>query len=157
MVRLESLPDEEQPLRDTDAVSWQLGQEKPAHHTLCNTKKAGELSGGFWGLLFSLVFPVLGLPAGAASQAAPGVISGHRDQRRSGQDHAGHFGAVHLASDHAALDRAANKFRDTDAEIIRTSLSKEHEARLREASARDERPTAARPGAQAGPALTPSP
>lgn len=34
MVRLESLPDEEQPLRDTDVVSWQLGQGKPARSWL---------------------------------------------------------------------------------------------------------------------------
>jgi hypothetical protein len=32
MVRLESLPGEEQPLQDADVVSWELGQEKPAHH-----------------------------------------------------------------------------------------------------------------------------
>jgi uncharacterized membrane protein len=146
MVRLESLPGEEQPLRDADVVSWELGQKMSAHHALYNTKKAGESSGGFWGLLFSLVFSLLGLSAGTASQAASGVTSGHRDQRlllqrRSGQDHAGHFGAVHLRVGPTRHSTgAADKFRDTDAEIIRTSLSKEHEAGLREASARDERP-----------------
>jgi hypothetical protein len=49
MVRLESLPGEEQPLRDADVASWELGQEMSAHHALYNTKKAGELravSGG---------------------------------------------------------------------------------------------------------------
>jgi hypothetical protein len=74
MVRLESLPGEEQPLQDADVVSWELGQEKPAHHALYNTKKEGCLSGGFWGLLFGLVFPVPGLPAGAASEAPWGHI-----------------------------------------------------------------------------------
>jgi hypothetical protein len=38
MVRLESLPCEEQPLQDADVVSWELGQEKPAHHAL-NTRR----------------------------------------------------------------------------------------------------------------------
>jgi uncharacterized membrane protein len=107
----------------------------------------------FWGLLFSLVFacsacrpaPRAKRPLGSYQDIG---ISDVRDKITLGTS-----ALFIFAPDHAALDRAAGKFRDTDAEIISASLSKEHEARLREAFAQDQRPTAVRPGA--GPAPDP--
>jgi hypothetical protein len=160
MVRLESLPGEEQPLRDADVVSWQLGQEMSAHHKLYNTKKEGCLSGGS-GVALQPRLPGA-RPAGRRRE--PSGLWGHIRISGSATPSSATFGtrsrrALRRCSSsrrtNPALDRAADKFRDTDAEIIRTSLSKEHEARLREAFAQYQRPTAARPGAQAGPAPDP--
>jgi uncharacterized membrane protein len=95
------------------------------------------LGGGFWGLLLGLVFacsacrptPRAKRPLGSHQDIG---ISDVRDKITPGTS-----ALFIFASDHAALDRAADNFRDTDAEIISTSLSKEHEARLREAFAQD--------------------
>jgi uncharacterized membrane protein len=95
------------------------------------------LGGGFWGLLLGLVFacsacrptPRAKRPLGSHQDIG---ISDVRDKITPGTS-----ALFIFASDHAALDQAADNFRDTDAEIISTSLSKEHEARLREAFAQD--------------------
>jgi hypothetical protein len=121
MVRLESLPDEEQPLRDADVSSWQLGQEKPAHHTLYNTKKEGCLSGGSGGCSSASSSPCSARrPAPRAKRPLGSYqdigISDVRDKITPGTS-----ALFIFASDHAALDRAADEFRDTDAEIIRTA------------------------------------
>ena len=69
-------------VQDAAVVSWEVGRKKPKTRELHDTKKAGALGGGFWGLLFGLIFfvPILGLirisnncrlPVIAASRAIP--------------------------------------------------------------------------------------
>src|SRR5215469_13960029 len=43
-------------LQDAAVVSWEPGRSKPKTRELHSAKKAGALGGGFWGLLFGLIF-----------------------------------------------------------------------------------------------------
>src|SRR5258707_1651139 len=56
---------------DAAVVSWEVGKKKPRTRERRDTRKAGALGGGFWGLLFSLIFfiPILGLAIGAPNGA----------------------------------------------------------------------------------------
>ena len=50
-------------VQDAAVVSWEAGRKKPKTEQMHDTKKGGALGGGFWGLLFGLIFfiPILGL------------------------------------------------------------------------------------------------
>jgi uncharacterized membrane protein len=73
MEKLESLETQQQLIQVHDAavVTWPVGAKKPKTMEMHDTAKAGALGGGFWGLLFGLIFfiPLLGLAIGAASGA----------------------------------------------------------------------------------------
>jgi uncharacterized membrane protein len=87
-------------LHDVAVVSWEVGKKKPKTHEIHDTAAAGALGGGFWGLLFGLIFfiPPLGLAVGAASGALIGSMRdvGISDDfiRDVREGHAGHVGAV---------------------------------------------------------------
>lgn len=123
---------------DAAVVSWPAGARKPATHEMHDAKSAGALGGGFWGLLFGLIFfvPLLGVAIGAASGAILGsmkevgisetFISEVRDKVTPGTS------ALFALTADAVPDRVAEAFSQTRPELIRTSLSAEQEARLRE-------------------------
>ncbi|HET9895475.1 MAG TPA: DUF1269 domain-containing protein [Streptosporangiaceae bacterium] len=124
---------------DAATVSWEEGRKKPKTRELRDTKKAGALGGGFWGLLFGLIFfiPILGLAIGAATGALIGSMadvgisdSFIRDVREKVTPGTS---ALFLLSSDAVMDRVAERFSSTDAELIRTNLSADQEAKLREA------------------------
>ena len=50
-------------VQDAAVVTWEAGQRKPKTHQMHDMKLGGALGGGFWGLLFGLIFfiPILGL------------------------------------------------------------------------------------------------
>jgi uncharacterized membrane protein len=56
-------------VQDAAVVSWEPGKKKPKTRQLNDTTKRGALGGGFWGLLFGLIFfvPLIGLAIGAAA------------------------------------------------------------------------------------------
>ncbi|GAA5112827.1 DUF1269 domain-containing protein [Pseudonocardia adelaidensis] len=58
-------------LHDAVVVSRSAGQKKPKTHELLGTTGTGAVSGGFWGMLFGLLFPtrLLGMAIGAAGGA----------------------------------------------------------------------------------------
>ncbi|MBV9793381.1 MAG: DUF1269 domain-containing protein [Actinobacteria bacterium] len=126
-------------LHDAAVVSWEPGHKKPRTHELHDTTKSGVLSGGFWGLLFGLIFfvPLLGLAIGAASGALFGsmrdvgisdkFINEVREKITPGTS------ALFALTTGAVYDKVAAEFADTDAELISTNLSDEQEAKLREA------------------------
>jgi len=124
---------------DAAVVSWEVGRKRPKTRELRNLTGVGALGGGFWGLLFGLIFfvPLLGLAIGAASGALFGsladvgindsFIKSVRDQVTPGTS------ALFLLSSDAVIDRVKEEFPRTDAELISTNLSNEQEAKLREA------------------------
>jgi uncharacterized membrane protein len=125
-------------LHDAAVVSWPAGASKPATHEMHSAKGAGALGGGFWGLLFGLIFfvPLLGLAIGAASGAILGsmkevgigeaFISEVRDKVTPGTS------ALFVLTSDAVPDRVAEAFSQTRPELIRTNLSADQEAKLRE-------------------------
>lgn len=124
---------------DAAVVSWEVGKNKPRTRELPDTKTAGALGGGFWGLLFGLIFfiPILGLAIGAATGALIGSMAdvGISDSfiRAVREKVTPGTSALFLLSSDAVFDRVADRFKDTDAELISTDLSVGQEAKLREA------------------------
>jgi len=126
-------------LHDWAVVSWEAGHKKPKTHEMHDTTTAGALGGGFWGLLFGLIFfmPLLGLAVGAATGALFGsmrdvgisdeFIHQVREKITPGTS------ALFALTSGAVYDKVAAEFRDTQAELIRTNMSDEQEAKLREA------------------------
>jgi len=124
---------------DAATVSWEEGRKKPKTRELRDAKRAGALGGGFWGLLFGLIFfiPILGLAIGAATGALIGSMadvgisdSFIRDVREKVTPGTS---ALFVLSSDAVIDRVAETFSGTDAELISTNLSSDQEAKLREA------------------------
>jgi len=129
---------------DAAVVSWEVGKKKPRTRELRDTRKAGALSGGFWGLLFGLIFfiPILGLAIGAATGALIGSMADVgisddfiRDVRKKVTPGTS---ALFLLSSDAVMDRVTDRFQRTDAELISTNLTADQEAKLREAFSEDE-------------------
>jgi uncharacterized membrane protein len=126
-------------LHDAAVVSWEVSKKKPKNHEMHDTAAAGALGGGFWGLLFGLIFfvPLLGLAVGAASGALIGsmrdvgisddFIRDVREKVTPGTS------ALFALTSGAVQDKVADEYRGTEAELIRTNLSDEQEAQLREA------------------------
>jgi uncharacterized membrane protein len=126
-------------LHDAAVVSWEVGKKKPKTHEMHDTTKAGALGGAFWGMLFGLIFfvPFLGAAIGAASGALFGsmrdvgisddFIQGVREKVTPGTS------ALFALTSGAVQDKVADAFQGIQAELIRTNLSDEQEARLREA------------------------
>jgi len=128
---------------DAAVVEWQPGKKKPKTRQLNNLAGAGALGGAFWGLLFGILFfvPLLGLAVGAAAGALGGsladagidddFIDAVKAKVTPGTS------ALFLLSSDAVLDKVREAFTGVHAELIRTNLSNEDEAKLREVFAED--------------------
>jgi uncharacterized membrane protein len=125
-------------IHDAAVISWPAGARKPRTRQLANFAGVGALGGAFWGLLFGLLFfvPLLGMAVGAASGALAGSLSdvgidddfinSVRDRVTPGTS------ALFLLSSDAVMDKIHSEFVGTEAELIKTNLSDEQEAKLRE-------------------------
>jgi uncharacterized membrane protein len=125
-------------------VYWPEGKKKPKTEQLHDLKSAGALGGSFWGLLFGLIFfvPLLGMAVGAAMGALSGsmadvgidddFIRNVREQVTPGTS------ALFVMTSNAVVDRVLEEFKETGATLISTNLSREQEAKLREAFAEAE-------------------
>lgn len=101
---------------------------------------AGALGGGFWGMLIGLLFfaPWLGLAVGAVTGALAGKFSdiGVDDNfiREVGNTIRPGNSALFLLISDVTPDRVLDELKDfRGAKVIRTSLSKEQEMRLKDA------------------------
>lgn len=130
-------------VQDSAIVTWPQDKKKPRTIQEHNLVGAGALGGGFWGLLFGLIFfvPLIGLAVGAAVGALSGsmvdvgiddnFIKKVRDEVTPGTS------ALFVLSTDVVEDRVLDTVRSKfpDAKLIYTNLSKEEEAKLREAFA----------------------
>lgn len=110
---------------------------------------AGALGGAFWGMLIGLLFfmPWLGMAIGAIT----GAISGRLSDYGIDDDFIKEVGAS-VEPGHSALfllvrsmteDKVMDELKSHDAKVLRTSLSKEDEAKLRAAFGAEEEEVAA--------------
>lgn len=130
-------------IQDVATVRWEVGKSKPSTLPLSSpctgSAASGALGGGFWGLLFGLTFfvPLLGAAIGAASGAVAGSLSDVgiddsfinrvRDRVTPGTS------AVFALTTDAVVDQVRDTFAEgLPAELIRTDISAEQEAALRE-------------------------
>lgn len=108
---------------------------------------AGALGGAFWGMLIGLLFfmPWLGLAIGAIT----GAISGKLSDYGIDDDFIKEVGTT-IEPGHSALfllvrsmteDKVMEELKKFDAKVLRTSLSKEDEAKLRAAFGAEEEET----------------
>jgi len=104
-----------------------------------NLVGSGALGGAFWGMLIGLLFwmPWLGLAVGALSGALGGALADYglddgfvREVANTIQP--GHS-ALFLLIREATPDRLVDALKQFNGKIMQTSLSKDEEARLREA------------------------
>jgi len=131
-------------VNDAAYVYWQEGRKKPKTEQLHHMGSAGALGGSFWGLLFGLIFfvPLLGMAVWAAMGAWAGsmtdvgiddtFIKEVRRQVTPGTS------ALFVMTSAAVADKVIEEFKDTGASLVSTNLSKEQEAKLREAFAEAE-------------------
>jgi uncharacterized membrane protein len=127
---------------DAATVEWAAGKRKPKTRQANSLIGFGALGGAFWGLLFGILFfvPILGLALGAGAGALGGSLAdaGIDDEFIDAVKAKVTPGtsALFLLSSDAVMDRIQDAFKDgPHAELIRTNLSHEDEARLREAFA----------------------
>jgi uncharacterized membrane protein len=131
-------------INDAAYVYWPAGRKKPKTQQARSLTGAGALGGSFWGLLFGLIFfvPLLGLAVGAAMGALAGSMSdvgidddfirGVREQVTPGTS------ALFAMTSNAVADKVLEQFKNTGATLLSTNLTREQEARLREAFAEAE-------------------
>ena len=125
-------------VQDAAIVSFPEGAKKPKTRQLRNLTSAGALGGSFWGLLFGLIFfvPLLGMAVGAGLGALSGsmtdvgidddFIDTMRNEITPGTS------ALFLMSSDAVMDKVQDAFEGQSMELVRTNLSNEQEAALRE-------------------------
>lgn len=133
-------------LHDAAVVTWEPGHHKPKTRQLRTAAGVGALGGAFWGLLFGLIFfvPMIGMAIGAAGGALFGSLrevgisdafmSDVRAKVTPGTS------ALFALTSNEVFDKIAADFRDfgSTAELIRTNLTDEQEAQLREAFAEED-------------------
>ena len=130
-------------VHDAAVVEWEEGKKKPKTRQLQNMTAVGALSGAFWGMLFGLLFfiPFLGAAIGAAAGALGGAFSdvGIDDDFINAvkQNIVPGTSALFVLSSDAVIDKVHNAFEGVNAELVKTNLSDEQEAKLREAFAED--------------------
>jgi uncharacterized membrane protein len=100
---------------------------------------AGALGGAFWGLLFGLIFfmPVVGAAVGAATGAVVGRMSDlgidNDFIKKIGESIQPGQAALCLLTSNVVLDKVKDTLKPYNARLLETSLSKEDEAKVREA------------------------
>jgi uncharacterized membrane protein len=128
-------------INDGAYVYWPEGKKKPKTEQLHKLTGAGALGGSFWGLLFGLIFfiPLLGMAVGAAMGAMAGSMSdvGIDDQfiREVRAQVTPGTSALFVLTSNVVVDKVVDEFRNSGATLVSTNLTKEQEAKLREAFA----------------------
>ena len=142
LVTLERMQKEELlQINDGAYVYWPEGKKKPKTEQLHKLTGAGALGGSFWGLLFGLIFfiPLLGMAVGAAMGAMAGSMSdvGIDDQfiREVRAQVTPGTSALFVLTSNVVVDKVVDEFRNSGATLVSTNLTKEQEAKLREAFA----------------------
>ena len=135
-VRLHLLKLQKEYLLELEDAAIAVKQEngKIKLHQLVNLTAGGAVSGGFWGALIGLIFlnPLLGAGAGAVSGALADVgVNDAFMKELAAQLQPGHS-ALFVLFRNATVDKALDELRGTGGTVLKTSLSHEDEAKLRE-------------------------
>jgi len=125
-------------VEDAAIVYWPEGAKKPKTQQAKSLKAAGALGGSFWGLLFGLLFfvPFLGMAVGAAMGALAGSLSdvGIDDDfiRTVREEITPGTSALFVLTSGGVVDKVHEAFEGTPMQLVKTNLSNEQEAKLRE-------------------------
>lgn len=125
-------------IQDAAVVEWPEGKKKPKTRQAASLTGAGALGGAFWGMLFGLLFfiPFLGMAIGAAMGALAGHFSDYgidddfinsvRSEVTEGTS------ALFLLTGNATVDKLQEELKGQMGALIRSNLTAEQEAALRE-------------------------
>jgi uncharacterized membrane protein len=125
-------------ITDAAIVQWPRGKKKPKTKQAINLAGAGALNGAFWGMLFGLLFfiPFFGMAVGAAMGALAGHFSDYgidddfiksvREQVTEGTS------ALFLLTGQVTLDKVEEELKGHIGTLIKSNLTNEQEAKLRE-------------------------
>lgn len=120
------------------AIVVRKGDGKPKVKQATSLVGAGALGGAFWGMLIGMLFfmPWLGMAVGAVTGAISGKfadigIDDNFIKEVSNSIEPGHS-ALFLLVAEATTDKVMESLKGFDATVLKTSLSKEQDARLRE-------------------------
>ncbi|MGK7931763.1 MAG: DUF1269 domain-containing protein [Microcystaceae cyanobacterium] len=125
-------------IKDAATVSWAAGKKKPKTKQAVNLVGLGALDGAFWGLLFGLIFfcPILGVAVGASMGAFSGSLKDYGIDDDFIKDIQSKVtegtSALFLLTGEVTLDKVEDSLGEMKAELIRSNLSNEQEAKLRE-------------------------
>ena len=123
---------------DAAIVEWPQGKKKPKTRQVNDLTVAGALGGAFWGMLFGMIFfvPFFGMAMGAAMGALSGLFSDYgidddfissvRDQVTEGTS------ALFLLTGSVTLDKVEEEMKGQIGTLIKSNLTHEQEAKLRE-------------------------
>ena len=123
---------------DAATVNWKEGKKKPKTQQAVNLVAINSLDGAFWGFLFGLIFfvPLFGMLVGSATGALSGAFADYgiddnfiksvRDKVTEGTS------ALFLLTGQVTVDKVADIFTDSHAELIQSNLSSEQEEKLKE-------------------------
>lgn len=123
-----------------DAVVVVRGQDgKVKVKQLVSLAGAGALSGAFWGMLMGMLLfvPFLGMAVGAATGAITGSMRDYGIDdtfiKEVGNSIQPGTSAIFLLVEQATVDKVVEQLKPFGGTIVRTSLSRENEARLKAA------------------------
>jgi uncharacterized membrane protein len=123
-----------------DAVVVVRGQDgKVKVKQAANLAGAGALSGAFWGMLIGMLFfvPLFGLVVGSATGALVGSMRDYGIDdtfiKEVGNSIQPGTSAIFLLVEQATVDKVVEQLKPFGGTIMRTSLSRENEARLKAA------------------------
>lgn len=123
-----------------DAVVVVRGQDgKVKVKQLVSLAGAGALSGAFWGMLMGMLLfvPFLGMAVGAATGAITGSMRDYGIDdtfiKEVGNSIQPGTSAIFLLVEQATVDKVVEQLKPFGGTIMRTSLSRENEARLKAA------------------------
>lgn len=125
-------------IEDAAIVYWKPGKKKPKTVQAQNLTGAGAVGGAFWGMLFGLIFfiPFFGMAVGAAMGALMGHFSDYGIDDRFIKEVQSEVtegtSALFLLTGDVTVDKVQDAFEGTQMELIRSNLTKEQEAKLRE-------------------------
>jgi len=123
---------------DAAIVEWASGNRKPKTRQVNDLVVGGALGGAFWGMLFGMIFfvPFFGMAVGAAM----GALSGHFNDYGIDDDFIGSVreqvtegtSALFLLTGNVTLDKVEEEMKGQIGTLIRSNLTHEQEAKLRE-------------------------
>ena len=125
-------------IEDAAIVYWEPGKKKPKTHQAQSLTGVGALGGAFWGLLFGLLFfmPFFGMAVGAAIGALAGHYSDYGIDDKFIKEVQSEVtegtSALFLLTSDATVDKVEAAFEGTQMNLIRSNLTNEQEAKLRE-------------------------
>ncbi|MGA7952037.1 MAG: DUF1269 domain-containing protein [Gloeobacterales cyanobacterium] len=124
-------------IQDAAIVTWPEGKKKPKTEQALPLVGLGALDGAFWGMLFGWIFflPLVGAAVGAIT----GALAGHFQDYGINDDFIKEVrekvtegtSALFLLTGQVTLDKVEDALKGETAELIRSNLSDEEEAKLR--------------------------